>query len=934
MKKKNLLFFLLLFLSNIIVNAQYCITGCNGNSYTNSSDPNTLEYDNMVSSFHASIAKEKDGSFKVWGQHSAYDTNKGSNATNDLYEPTLIDPKNGFNYTGTPLRATTGSNSNTGHQFALLTTDGIYVWGSANYLISDGIKGTRTFAKISVNGKVDGLPAGVKPTDVKMMFGSYGTLAIVTCTGEAWVLSFNGSKNGDGTIQDPTNNVIWHRVKTAVNTNLEKVVVMRGTPNALFALTEDGKLYTWGTKTYLGNNTGQSDRLFATEMSTNGLPGSISIKMIGMTRASSGSVTTTQNLQTYYLLANSGKLYAMGDNSNKQLGDGTITASNIWKEVTASNTIDGNTYNLGGNITWISPNEHSNYTNSATINILTTDNKQWAWGANSGNMIGQASSSSYYDPVYMPGNSNKLDGLSLTDEVVAVETGGHTTINIKKCSQNFGYVGHKTNGSMGDATGAVGNPTEFSYSTSILVVCGTDLGPKVEEIKICEGTTADLNDANLESDPTEVEWHATNDAKSPVINDVSTMGPGTYYAFYTVASGKCRVVGSVVIVSYYKSTDPNNPCTPPYCYKPGVTTGGTVLDTNVGVTALNRAGVNGDNWPMVRKGGWIAMESTTKAFVPNRVTFLNGNPVGIAPANFIEGMMVYDTTNKCMKVYTLKEGDTQMAWHCMSTQTCPDITTPPIGPRAVNMGYWGSGFNIYLNAPEFIKQLQNTDNYGATGTFKGISSWNWINANADINNDATTFSAIQLKAKYDIIVTGYSAMSASSAQKIKEYTDLGGVVLVLMDVANTGQFQNLAFGGSGNITVSGGIKTETDPKARVLDHPINNGVFGDARGIEIRGTAGSAIPPVINIPAGSTIISYMNYSSYNPNIDQSGIYDNTATKYAGVYITGAQGRAIFVYDEGIFRNVSVSGITIDTNQEKFLHNLMSYTLQKVGFSAQ
>jgi hypothetical protein len=69
-------------------------------------------------------------------------------------------------------------------------------------------------------------------------------------------------------------------------------------------------------------------------------------------------------LQTYYLLASNGKLYAMGDNSNRQLGDGSTNTSTVWNEVTAvsgSNT-------LGGNIVWISPNEHSNYANSATIN--------------------------------------------------------------------------------------------------------------------------------------------------------------------------------------------------------------------------------------------------------------------------------------------------------------------------------------------------------------------------------------------------------------------------------------------------------------------------------------------------------------------------------------------------------------------------------------
>lgn len=111
-----------------------------------------------------------------------------------------------------------------------------------------------------------------------------------------------------------------------------------------------------------------------------------------------------------------------------------------------------------------------------------------------------------------------------------------------------------------------------------------------------------------------------------------------------------------------------------YCYRPAVTTpSGSILATKVGISSLGRAGADDpDNWPMVRKGGWIALESKTKGFVPNRVAFADGNPVGIPVANFVEGMAVYDTTNHCLKVYTLKEGDTNMAWHCITTPACPD----------------------------------------------------------------------------------------------------------------------------------------------------------------------------------------------------------------------------------------------------------------------
>lgn len=102
------------------------------------------------------------------------------------------------------------------------------------------------------------------------------------------------------------------------------------------------------------------------------------------------------------------------------------------------------------------------------------------------------------------------------------------------------------------------------------------------------------------------------------------------------------------------------------CYKPAVLTG-TIEETKFGITLLGRAGAKNDNWPMVRKGGWMALESNTKGFVLNRVAFNSNNlPIGIHVANFVEGMIVFDTTNQCMKIYN------GTVWSCFSTQTCPE----------------------------------------------------------------------------------------------------------------------------------------------------------------------------------------------------------------------------------------------------------------------
>ena len=101
------------------------------------------------------------------------------------------------------------------------------------------------------------------------------------------------------------------------------------------------------------------------------------------------------------------------------------------------------------------------------------------------------------------------------------------------------------------------------------------------------------------------------------------------------------------------------------CYKNPLKTGSNIK-TDMGITALGRAGADNGNWPMVRNGGWIAMEAKTKGFVVNRVAFVSGLPVGIDASKFVEGMMVYDTTNNCLKIYN------GTVWSCYTKQSCPD----------------------------------------------------------------------------------------------------------------------------------------------------------------------------------------------------------------------------------------------------------------------
>lgn len=534
----------------------HCVSDdCNENAFLFTSDPNTLEYDNLISGFHSSIAKQRDGNYLIWGQGA-----KPNTYGEHLYEPTLIIPENGFNYTGDILKATlgTGGATNDGHdQYAVITTDGLYIWGGGNntiasrlnQLVHGSVKNTITFDKMTdVNitnaDPATGLPVGVAPTEVKMLFGSYATLGIVTCTGEAYVISHKGNKNGDGSTDGASEYNKWHKVSVSEGVPLRKVVAMRGTPGAMMALTSDGKIYTWGTDTYLGDGTDKANRLYASEMT---LPAGVVPKMIGMTKAGNG--VNQVGLSSYYLLSTTGELYSLGDNSKKQLGTFDTVERTTWVNVKSTDASTNMT-----NIVWISPNEHD-AAGHATVTALSADGKLWGWGMNHGNMLGTGSNDPV-DPVYMFG------GLDHNEKVLAIETGGHINTIFKDCDFKLGYIGHSSNGSY-----AINETNTGSYSTvfkfdgaKLTNLCAiyTPPYPEVSNMRVCYGETVDLTDAVLNSTPAgyTLEWWTTIDRTAGTeVTDPTTVTPGTYYAFFARDVDDCPLLdGEEVVVEQNATT--------------------------------------------------------------------------------------------------------------------------------------------------------------------------------------------------------------------------------------------------------------------------------------------------------------------------------------------------------------------------------------------
>jgi hypothetical protein len=417
--------------------------GCPNTNYSNygfysNNNAATIEYDNFVSGFHTTMVRQSSGDIYVWGENAA------NNGTGDVLTPSQI---NSTNYpalgSAKPLKFSIGSNTQNDSQAVILASDGLYVWGLAGEVVNSSLTTNSVFQKITVGGNAMGLPAGVNPADVKMMQASNSILSIVTCSGAAYVLRVLTTYHDFG----DTSTTTWVRVQTAPGVPLTGVVAMRVTNLSAIALKSDGTIWTWGLS-YLGNGTAPLQRNFATQMVTP----STSIKMVG---CSSAGISGT----AYYVLATDGNLYSLGQNLFGQLGDFTTVARTSWIQPMYTST--GPVMN---NIKWFSAQEHDySYSN---VNVINANKDLYVFGNNNTSMLGGTAGTvgnSIQHPYHPP---------SSLGSTIAVETGGHTSMIVNECNPNFGYVGHRIKGSMGNGSNLSVTETTYTFATAPADICG------------------------------------------------------------------------------------------------------------------------------------------------------------------------------------------------------------------------------------------------------------------------------------------------------------------------------------------------------------------------------------------------------------------------------------------------------------------------------
>ena len=612
------------------------------------------KYDKIVSGYHSSMALSSNGDFLVWGQAIA------SNGTSDVAPPKAINTTNFSALTGTVLHTTMGGVGSGGKdQYLALSTTGLWAWGFETGVLDGTLTTSAAFQKIQTpigGDTITKLPLGVSPSDVTMFVASHQTLMLVA-NGNVWILTqASANIQGDGSVLSSTT---WHKVKINNTTDLTNVIAVRGqvssaSLNAFMALTSDGTVYTWGSSTYLGNSSAITTKNYATLMT---LPSEFSStnkpKMIGVT---GGIKNTTTTKNTLYVLSYTGALYALGDNSSKQCGDYTTTERLSWVNVKSNSTTNFS------NVSFISCQEHTAGMPGAAL--ITTNSVLYSWGDNDGLMLGQLTDGALYDPIVPQGFTVGQD------KAIFTELGGHTLVYVKEGSTKFCYVGHRTNGSMGESTSSSGNVVSFDCSnTPTIDLCGA------------VAVAADPTKSTIIANPTSIIANGTSTSTITVqLKDASG-------ANLTSTGGNINIITNKGTIT--NITDNNN----------GTYTA-TLTSSNIAETATISFTINGTT---------ATGSNSTASVAFTAQVICGGNIIGSGYGTTPTSSTQRDTN---WKIVALPQGYT-------SPNTLPYDSYVPV--TSVFPGYFAGGQGYTVNGNTYYWIAPKSD----AGALMG-GSYNWI----------------------------------------------------------------------------------------------------------------------------------------------------------------------------------------------------------------
>ncbi|MEZ5001551.1 MAG: Ig-like domain-containing protein [Chitinophagales bacterium] len=369
----------------------------------------------MVTTYHSHIA-QAGNEFVTWGEDMAADGT-------DSFTMTRIIPANGYNYTGTVLNL--ALSGNTDAQAFLLTTTGLWSWGSTAEVVGGSIVSSNAFSSMT-------LPGGVTPTDVLDIKANSDVFFLITNSGDVWLAGQNVSQvSANATATANT----WYQARdsTAGNPFITNVVELTGSREVVYVKKSDNTIWAWGRGVALGNGRAPATKQYATQVDLSALPVGVTLSQLGT------YFDDAANTSGLLALGSDGKVYGMGYGSPGEIINNTTGFVNDWTTLQDSTGSADIT-----DVVFLTTSENSEQYASAALIQKTpvTRSILYTWGESNTDNIGQGPNGLISDPQIPNGYTVG------SDHAAFVSVGGHaTSFNNIAAGGSICFVGHVSNGS-------------------------------------------------------------------------------------------------------------------------------------------------------------------------------------------------------------------------------------------------------------------------------------------------------------------------------------------------------------------------------------------------------------------------------------------------------------------------------------------------------
>jgi alpha-tubulin suppressor-like RCC1 family protein len=373
----------------------------------------------VAAGFHSTVALMLDGTVWTWGENGSGELGDGT-TTDPPYgksTPVQVLGVGGIGFL-TDVKAIAAA---FGYAVALKQDGTVWVWGSnGNGQLGDGLTNAPPVAQLA-SGE----------TDVTAIAAGWGHTVALKQDGTVWTWGGNYTGQlGDGTTAIQSTPVqVSGSGGSGFLTGIKAIAA--GVGHSV-ALKQDGTVWTWGS-----NSSGQLGDGMTIDPSQPPYGQTTPVQVLGP--GGSGFLTGVAAIAGggYYTVAlkQEGTVWAWGDNSSGQLGDGTTTSHSTPVQVLGAGGI--------GLLTGVKAIAAAfGYTVA-----LKQDGTVWAWGYNGDGELGDGTETGYSTPVQVVGPG----GIGFLTGVTAIAVGLDHTVALKQDGTVWTW-GLNEYGQLGDGT--------------------------------------------------------------------------------------------------------------------------------------------------------------------------------------------------------------------------------------------------------------------------------------------------------------------------------------------------------------------------------------------------------------------------------------------------------------------------------------------------